>query len=76
MKKALTFPITEYLYISTKKVKGERFEPRGHFIRRWDMIFRSSVVLDRAVADRIVLLTTCALVIFRVKVSCITSVDL
>ena len=40
------------------------------------MIFRSSVVLNRAVADRMVLLTTCALVIFSVKVSCITSVDL
>ena len=40
------------------------------------MIFQSSVVLNRAVADRMVLLTTCVVVIFRVKVSCITSVDL
>ena len=38
----------------------------------WDMVFWVSVVLDGAVADRMVLLTTCALVMFRVKVSCIT----
>ena len=33
------------------------------------MIFLSSVVLNRAVAGRMVLLTSCAVVIFRVKVS-------
>ena len=36
------------------------------------MIFLSSVVLNRAVADGMMLLTTCALVIFTVKISCIT----
>ena len=46
---------------SQLKKYGERFEPRGHFIRRWNMIFLSSVVLNRAVADGMMLLTTCAL---------------
>ena len=73
-KRLLHFQLQSTCTSQIKKY-GERFEPRGHFIR-WDMIFRSSVVLNRAVADGMMLLTTCALVIFTVKISCITSVDL
>ena len=41
----------------------ERFEPRSQFKSRLSLIVRMNVVL------------TCAVVIFRVKLSCITSVD-
>ena len=32
-------------------MSGERFEPRSHFISRWIMIVRVSVVLNRAVVE-------------------------
>ena len=44
----------------------ERFEPRSHFKSRLSLIVRVKVVLNRTVVVE---------VIFRVKVSCITSVD-
>ena len=53
------------------------FEPGGHFISRLSMIVRVNVVLNRTVVvDRVThVSTTCAVFIFRVKVSCITSFD-
>ena len=52
----------------------ERFEPRSHFISRLSMIARVNVVLNLLLTVTDVS-TTCAPVSFRVKVSCITSVD-
>ena len=52
----------------------ERFESRGHFISRLRMIVRVNVVLNRAVVDSDWSFDNlCPVVIFRVKVSCITS---
>ena len=54
------------------------FELRSHFISRLvgsSMIVRLTVVLNRTFVDRTDVSTTCAVVIFRVKVSGITSVD-
>ena len=55
----------------------ERFESRGHFISRLRTIARVNVVLNKTVVvdsdwsfDNL-----CPVVIFRVKVSCITSGD-
>ena len=55
----------------------ERFEPRSHFISRLSMIVRMSVVLSRSVVWQWLAIPqrTCTVVIFRVKLSCITSVD-
>ena len=54
----------------------ERFEPRSHFKSRLSLIVRVNVVLNRtAVVDSDRRFYNCAVVIFRVKVSCITSVD-
>ena len=50
------------------------FEPRSHFKSRLSLIVRVNVVLNRTVAVTDVS-TTCAVVIFGDKVSCITSVD-
>ena len=53
----------------------ERFESRSYFITRWSMMVRGAwygMGLLLTVTD---LLTTCAVVIFRTKLSCITSVD-
>ena len=52
----------------------ERFESRGHFISRLRVIVRVNVVLNRAVVDSDWSFDNlCPVVIFRVKVSCITS---
>ena len=51
----------------------KRFEPRNHYKSRLSLIVRVNVVLNRTVVVDVS--TTCAVVIFRVKVSCITSVD-
>ena len=53
----------------------ERFEPRSHFLSRLSMIVRVNVVLNRTVVVDSDISTTWAVVIFRVKVSCITPVD-
>ena len=53
----------------------ERFEPRSHFRSRLSLIVRVNVVLNRTVVVDSDVSTTCAVVIFRVKVSCITSVN-
>ena len=53
----------------------ERFEPRSHFLSRLSMIVRVNVVLNRNVVVDSDISTTWAVVIFRVKVSCITPVD-
>ena len=53
-----------YVYSSFKKV-CERFV-------RLNVVLNRTVVVDSTVTD---VSTTCAVVIFRVKVSCITSVD-
>ena len=54
----------------------ERFEPRSHFISRLSLIFRVNVVLNRTVLLTVNdVSTTCAVVIFRVKVNCIRFVD-
>ena len=48
-------------------------KPKGnHWKSTLSLIVRVNVVLNRTVTD---VSTTCAVVIFRVKVSCITSVD-
>ena len=50
----------------------------SHFISRLSMIVRMSVVLTRTVVDSrltVTGVTTCTVVILRVKLSCITSVD-
>ena len=46
-----------------------RFEPRSHFISRLSMIVLVNEILNRTVV------VDSAVVIFRVKVNCITSVD-
>ena len=55
------------------------FEPRTHFKSRLSLIIRVNVVLNRTVVVDSVTVTdvskTCKVVIFRVKVSCISSVD-
>ena len=54
----------------------ERFEPKRHFISRLSMIVRVNLVLNRNILLTVTdVSTTCAVVIFRVKVSCITPVD-
>ena len=54
----------------------ERFESGGHFISRLRMIVRVNVVLNRTVVDSDWSFDNlCPVVIFRVKVSCITSGD-
>ena len=54
----------------------ERFEPRSHLKSRLSLIVRVNVVLNRTVLLTVTdVSTTCAVVIFRVNVSCITSVD-
>ena len=57
--------------------KCERVEPRSHFKSRLSLIVRVKVVQNRTVVDMTVtdVSTTCAVVIFSVKVSCVTSVD-
>ena len=52
----------------------ERFEPRSHF-KRLSLIIRVNVVLNRTVVVDSDWRFNNAVVIFRVKVSCITSVD-
>ena len=54
------------------KLYCERFELRSHFKSRLSLIVWVNVVLNRTVTD---VSTTCVIVIPRVKVSCITSVD-
>ena len=55
---------------------SETFEPRSRFISSLSMIVQVIVVLNRTVLLTVTdVLTTCAVVIFRVKVNCITSVD-
>ena len=50
-------------------------KPKGNYWKSTlSLIVRVNVVLNRTVTDRDVS-TNCAVVIFRVKVSCITSVD-
>ena len=44
-------------------------------IKRLSLIVRVNVVLNRTVVVDTDVSTTCAVVIFRVKVSCVTSVD-
>ena len=53
----------------------ERFEPRSLFKSRLSLIVQVNVVLNRTVVVDTDASTTCAVVIFRIKVSCITSVD-
>ena len=55
----------------------ESFEPRSHFKSRLSWNVGVNVVLNRTVVKLTVtdVSTTCVVVIFRVKVSCITSVD-
>ena len=54
----------------------ERFESGGHFISRLRMIVRVNVVLNKTVVDSDWSFDNlCPVVIFRVKVSCITSGD-
>ena len=55
---------------------SERFQPRSYLIRRLSMIVRVNIVLNRTVVDCVWRFDNlCAVVIFRVKVSCITSID-
>ena len=54
----------------------ERFEPRGHFKSRLRLIVQVNIALNRTVVvDSDCVSTTRAVVIFRVKVNCITLVD-
>ena len=54
----------------------ERFEPWSHFIRYLSLIVRVNVVWIKLLLLTVTdVSTTCAVVMFRVKVSCITSVD-
>ena len=65
-------------YSNYKTIFCERFQPWSHFISRLSMIVRMSVVLTRTVVDSrltVTGVTTCTVVILRVKLSCITSVD-
>ena len=67
----------DFIY-TWQKVFCERFEPRSHFKSRLSLIIRLNVVLNRTVLLLLTVTdvsTTCVVVIFRVKVSCITSVD-
>ena len=60
----------------SKTVKGLNPGSRSHFKSRLILIVRVNVVLNRTVVvDSADVSTTCAEVILRVKVSCITSVD-
>ena len=64
----------------TQTYHCERFEPRSHLKSRLSLIVPVNVLLNRTVAVELLLTvtgisTTCAVVIFRVKVSCITSLD-
>ena len=66
----LTF---SYFNYTSTFMKLWKVEPRSHFISRLSVIVRVNEVLNRTVVDGDVS-TTCV-VTFRVKVSCITSVD-
>ena len=65
---------TLYLLPNDFDLNCERFEPRSHFISRVSMIIRVNVIglLLLTVTD---VSTTCVVVILRVKVSGILSVD-
>ena len=65
------------LWLKTQPENCERFEPGIHFKSRLSLIVLVNVVLNMTVVDQTVtdVSTTCAVVIFRVKASCITSVD-
>ena len=65
-------PDSIYIEISTKMNITEIVKPRSHFMSRLSMIVRVNVLLNVTLTD---VSTTCAVVIFRVKVSCITFVD-
>ena len=54
---------------------SERFQPRSHFKCKLSLIVRVNVVQIGLLLTVTDVSTTCAVVIFRVKVSCITSVD-
>ena len=68
----LTFSYFNYTSAFTKLWK---VEPRSHFISRLSVIVRVDEVLNRTVVAPVTNVSTTCVVTFRVKVSCITSVD-